>query len=282
MHLMHPMHFLGRSLARFLAKPAAAAAHPATCTPGMLASVLRKGDVLLVEGDSRFSVAVKYLTQSSWSHATFCIGDALGVPKPGEEVRVLVEADIEYGVRAVPLSAYAHFHTRICRPVGLREDEIDRLVGLVTERLGQQYDLKNVIDLARYLFRPPVPHRWKRRLLALGSGDPTRAICSTLIAGAFQRLPYPILPEIYACEPSDRAQRENYRELLHIRHYSLYTPRDFDVSPYFRIIKPTLEHFDPHRLVWASQQAKPHADQNAQVATSGAPTASFLLNTSRH
>jgi hypothetical protein len=28
---------------------------------------------------------------------------------------------------------------------------------------------------------------------------------------------------------------------LHIRHYSLFTPRDFDVSPYFNIVKPTIE-----------------------------------------
>ena len=44
-------------------------------------------------------------------------------------------------------------------------------------------DLKNVFDLARYLFPvPPVPSRLRRRLIALGSGDPTRAICSTVIA----------------------------------------------------------------------------------------------------
>lgn len=196
---------------------------------------------------------MKYLTQSSWSHATFYIGDALGPPAAGEQAKVLVEADIEHGVRAVPLDNYANVHTRICRPVGLRDDEIEQLVSMVTARLGQQYDLKNVIDLARYLIRPPVPNRWKRRMLALGSGDPTRAICSTLIAEAFQNLPYPILPEIYASEPVDRAQRNSYREILHIRRHSLYAPRDFDVSPYFRIVKPTLEHFNPHRLHWAAE-----------------------------
>jgi hypothetical protein len=42
-------------------------------------------------------------------------------------------------------------------------------------------------------------------------------------------------------------------EILHIRHSSLYAPRDFDVSPYFCIIKPTLDNgFDPHALTWAS------------------------------
>jgi hypothetical protein len=29
-------------------------------------------------------------------------------------------------------------------------------------------------------------------------------------------------------------------------------PRDFDVSPYFQVVKPTLEAgFDPRRLAWA-------------------------------
>jgi hypothetical protein len=41
------------------------------------------------------------------------------------------------------------------------------------------------------------------------------------------------------------------REIFHIRHHSLYTPRDFDVSPYFEVIKPTLaKGFDYHQLAW--------------------------------
>lgn len=33
-------------------------------------------------------------------------------------------------------------------------------------------------------------------MIALGSGEPTKAICSTLIARAFQSIRYPILPQI--------------------------------------------------------------------------------------
>ena len=68
-------------------------------------------------------------------------------------------------------------------------------------------------------------------LLALGSGDPTRAICSTLIAQCFQCINYPILPRtIPGCAA----------DILQTRHHSLFVPRDFDVSPYFEIVKPTL------------------------------------------
>lgn len=45
--------------------------------------------------------------------------------------------------------------------------------------------------------------------------------------------------------------QSNYsrREILHIRHHSLFTPRDFDLSPYFRVVKPTLEYgFDYKKL----------------------------------
>ena len=169
---------IGRRLAQYLSEPRVSTAQVATCTPEKLAATLRPGDVLLVEGSSGFSNAIKYLTQSSWSHAALYVGDALGTPPPGEKANVFVEADVNEGVRAVPLDAYASLHTRICRPVGLAAKEIETVVSYMLSRLGHRYDLKNIIDLARYLIQtPPIPTHLRRRLLALGSGDPTRAIC---------------------------------------------------------------------------------------------------------
>ncbi len=165
---------------------------------------------------------------------------------------MLIEADINDGIRAIPLSEYSGTHTRICRPVGLSTEEINHLCHFALERIGQRYDLKNIFDLARYLVPTPfVPTRWRRRLLALGSGGPTRAICSSLIAQAFQSVHYPILPEVFLQKSGDPACKKCYQEILHIRHHSLFTPRDFDVSPYFQIIKPTIERgFDPSLLNW--------------------------------
>ena len=88
----------------------------------------------------------------------------------------------------------------------------------------------------RYLMPLPVPQRWRRRMMALGSGDPTRIICSALIAQAFEPVRYPILPKVTRVE-SETARRE----ILEIRHSSLYAPRDFDISPYFEVVKPTIE-----------------------------------------
>jgi hypothetical protein len=243
---------LGQALARYLSKPRAGLASVHTSDPALLARALQPGDVLLVEGDSRFSTCIKYLTQSNWSHSALYIGDALGPPPPGEEARVLIEADINEGVRAVPLSAYTGSPTRICRPVVLREEDRRRLVRYAVSRIGHRYDLQNVIDLARYLLPIlPVPARMRRRLLAFGSGDPTRAICSTLIAQAFQSIGYPVLPRVERRRRVDPACRERVVEILYIRHHSLYAPRDFDLSPYFEVIKPTLQSgFDYRRLRW--------------------------------
>jgi hypothetical protein len=218
---------LGQALARYLSKPRTGLASVHTSDPALLALALRPGDVLLVDGDSRLSTCIKYLTQSNWSHSALYIGDALGPPPPGEEARVLIEADINDGVRAVPLSAYTGFPTRICRPLALREEDRRRLVRYAVSRIGHRYDLQNVIDLARYLLPVvPVPARMRRRLLAFGSGDPTRAICSTLIAQAFQSIGYPVLPRVERRRRADPACRERVVEILYIRHHSLYAPRD--------------------------------------------------------
>lgn len=247
---MRLLTWLGRRLARFLSKPRERFAFNPTCTPQLLTATLRKGDVLLVDGTSRISMAIKYLTQSSWSHSALVVEDAGGRRDAPPDACRLIEADVSEGVREVTLDAYANSHTRICRPVGLSAADIDRIVALAEENVGHQYDLKNVLDLARYLIQaPPVPTRWRRRLLTLGSGDPTKAICSTLIAQAFQSVRYPVLPDIIC---PDESRHYSDSELLHIRHYSLFTPRDFDISPYFRIVKPSLEGFDPYALHWAS------------------------------
>ena len=140
---------------------------------------------------------------------------------------------------------------RICRPIGLNEQDRDSVAAYVTGKLGTQYDLRYVFDLARYLFPFPVPPKWKRRAIALGSADPSRAICSTLIAQAFQAIRYPILPEVTKPMALDEAAQQRAREIFHIHNNGLFVPRDFDLSPFFEIIKPDIpRQFDHHKLVW--------------------------------
>ena len=230
-----------------------------------LCRTLRPGDVLLVEGGERISAAIKYLTQSTWSHAAIYVGDALPAPADGSERPRLVEVNLGEGCIAATLSKYSSYNTRICRPVGLTESEIDAVTGFMIQRIGLQYDLRNILDLLRYFLpTPPVPIRWRRRMLAFGSGDPTRAICSSLLAQAFQSVRYPILPDVTKVK-SRKGSRYARSEILHIRHHSLFAPRDFDLSPYFEIVKPTIvSGFDPHRLRWQSEPAAAGAAQTIE------------------
>ena len=221
-----------------------------------LCKTLKPGDVLLVEGNQHISAAIKYLTQSTWSHAALYVGDALPNPKDGSERPRLVEVNLGEGCVAVPLSNYQSYNTRICRPVGLTQTDREKIVQFMVKKIGLEYDLKNIFDLLRYFFpTPPIPVRWRRRMLSLGSSSPTRAICSSLIAQAYQSVKYPILPEI-TLAPGRTSATSDYsrREILHIRHHSLFVPRDFDLSPYFQIIKPTLQNqFNYRDLSWSGK-----------------------------
>jgi hypothetical protein len=257
----------GRSLAAYLSKPSRRYQPFTTTRPGELRRTLRPGDVLLVEGSTRIAVAIKYLTQSTWSHAAFYIGPRLAQWKDDPDPPVLIEADLIEGVRAVPLSCYEQCHTRICRPVKLVAADLERMINAALARIGDTYDLRNVIDLARYLLPVlPVPVSWRRRMLALGSGEPTRAICSTLIAQLFQSVGYPILPSVETLPAPRPGCDDCVQEILHIRHYSLFAPRDFDISPYFQVVKPTLEaEFDYKALHWDRTQAG-HGDGRTAAA----------------
>ncbi len=241
---------IGKYLASYLSKEISINGTAPPSNPLHLQATLRPGDVLLVEGNTRISTAIKYLTQSTWSHAALFVGADFSGSNADFD-HCLVEADTVHGVRSTSLEKFAHLHTRICRPIGLTEQECVRVTQAAISQIGHQYDLRNVLDLARFLLpTPPIPTRLRRHLLTLGSGDPTRAICSTMIAQAFQTIHYPIIAlagyQVDAStDPGFGPQR------FKPKHHSLLTPRDFDVSPYFSIVKPTVESgFNFRDLEW--------------------------------
>ena len=80
--------------------------------PEHLRGVIEPGDVLLVEGNNRISGIIKYLTQSTWSHAALYVGPIDGAYEPDGEPHVLIEANIGEGVTSAPLSKYYPYHTR--------------------------------------------------------------------------------------------------------------------------------------------------------------------------
>ena len=92
-------HAIGNQLAAFLSKTLSGYRRLDTVPVDAVAEILRPGDVVLVEGGTRISVAIKYLTQSSWSHACLFVG-ASG---SSSLEPCLLEADLQEGVRLIPL-----------------------------------------------------------------------------------------------------------------------------------------------------------------------------------
>src|SRR5262249_28123 len=242
--------WIGKLIAGYLQKEVPGYEPFTPSDPEYLRSVIQPGDVLLVEGNNRISGIIKYLTKSTWAHAALYVGPIDGAQEDDGERHVLIEAYVGDGVISAPLSKYFAYHTRLCRPVGLSYEDRTAVCRYAINRIGFGYDTKNILDLMRFLIPLPIPQRWRRRMIALGSGDPTKMICSALIAQALDTVGYRILPKITGA--GSRAAR---REILHIRDSSLYMPRDFDISPYFEIVKPTIiRGFDYTALHWADKQ----------------------------
>jgi hypothetical protein len=248
-----------------------------------LRRTVQKCDVILVEGNERISECIKYLTQSSWSHSGLYVGDEPLKRDPelqrdllakfGDEANWLVlEALIEGGVVLTPLSNYRDFNIRICRPHKLTASDERAVIDFALSHVGHQYDFRNIFDLLRY-FLPVsmVPARWRRQALQFGSGDPTRVICSSLIAECFHKVRYPIVPRYEPFPPGFEPVRRvaglvgRFRRphraapgLLRMVSPTLITPRDFDLSPYFEVVKLSMaegSRFDYHNLLWFDEFA---------------------------
>lgn len=246
----------------------------------VLEATLRKGDVLLVEGDQRISQVIRYLTQSSWSHCALYIGDALlkGSSEQAEWARsrfgprashLLVEAVEGHGVTASPLEKYLNYNIRICRPESLSRTDADEVVRYVCSCIGHRYDLRHIVDLARYFFPVSVvPRRWRNAALTFGRDSERAVICSTLIARGLGRVGYPILPQSVVWSESVDANgvrrwlparwRQRQTARFRRRDPKLVTPRDFDLSPYFQIVK--FNHlpggrFSYRDIIWEDDEA---------------------------
>ena len=65
---------IGRAIAQYLNREEAGYEPFTPSDPDALRAVLKPGDVLLVEGNNHVSGVIKYLTQSTWSHAALYVG----------------------------------------------------------------------------------------------------------------------------------------------------------------------------------------------------------------
>jgi len=247
-----------------------------------LKSTIRKGDVLLIDGDQRVSSVIKYLTRSSWSHAVLYIGDELLRRDADLERRtretfgdaaehLFVEALFD-GVVASPLEKYIDYNLRLCRPHRLRSDHLKVVLDDAVAAIGWRYDLRNILDLAVHLtFISLLPGRHREEALRFGSGASSQVMCTSLLGQLFHKVGFPVLPSVTYPEGSGvpesptprrrwflfpRRRQARLQGLYRRRHPTLLAPRDFDLSPYFQIVKFNLtseRDFDYNRIEWAPE-----------------------------
>jgi len=262
-----------------------------------LEATIRKGDVLLIEGDQRVSAVIKYLTRSSWSHAVLYIGDELlrrdddlkrhAREAFGDDAEHLIVEALFDGVVASPLSKYIDYNVRLCRPHRLRSGHLKIVLDEAVKAIGWRYDLRNILDLAVHLiYVSLLPGRHREQALRFGSGASSQVICTSLLGQLFHKVGFPVLPSVSYPAGSGaadtrvrrrpwswlaRRRRSVRRGLYRHRHPTQLTPRDFDLSPYFEIVKFGLvqeRSFDYSRIEWEpeGEPVKPEVESKSTAA----------------
>lgn len=201
---------------------------------------IRFCDVLLVEGRSRVSGIIQSLTLSPWTHAALYIGRLHAIDDPDlrkliqkhypaePDEQLVIEALLGKGTIVAPLSKYRNEHVRICRPTGISRKDAQAVIAYAASRLGTEYDVRQLLDLARFLFPYRLlPGHWRSSLF--GKTTSAKTVCSTMLAGAFANIRFPVRPVL--------RKTDNNELKVYDRNLKLYTPMDFDYSPYFEIIK---------------------------------------------
>ncbi|OGT19455.1 MAG: hypothetical protein A2V90_09240 [Gammaproteobacteria bacterium RBG_16_57_12] len=219
------------------------------CDFDRLSAEIRPCDILLVEGRSRISHVIKTITQSIWTHAGLYIGRLNDIEDAelrnhirnhydgNPDDQLVIEALLGKGTIIAPLHKYRLDNLRICRPNGLSREDAQHIIRYSAYHLGMEYDLRQLIDLARFFFPYGIlPRRWRSTLFEHHAGKITRTVCSTMIASAFSSVHYPVVPFIHR-EPGGQLR-------FHKRNARLYRPSDFDFSPYFDIVKYPLLGLD--------------------------------------
>jgi hypothetical protein len=232
---------------------------------------IRPCDVLLIEGRSRVSEVIKLMTSSPWSHAALYIGHLYNIDNSllrqkilqhyqgNEDDELIIESLLGEGTIVSPLSKYKPDHMRICRPKGIAYKDAQQVIAYTVGKLGAQYDVRHIFDLARFLLPWSIfPRRWRSSLFQYSANGSLRLICSTLLAEAFDSVKFPVLPLITTNEKTGI-------ELVP-RNPRLFTPSDFDYSPFFEIIKyPMIDIEHSHslyrKLPWNIEGKYGHDDE---------------------
>ncbi len=227
---------------------------------------LKPGDVVLVEGRSRVARIIKRLTLSRWSHAALYIGRMEDIEDERlqkaarrhfdrakctkRNPQLIIESELGIGTVVRPLMIYQGEHMRICRPEGLSPRDRDRVLAFAASRLGQEYDIRQILDLCRMFMPAGLLSRWRSVLFRKPSTE-QRTTCATLIAESFSFVNFPIRPKVVS--DSKKGRRLYQRNPLYC------TPGDFDYSPWFQVMKFPMPDTSArgyyHKLPWHQGQS---------------------------
>jgi hypothetical protein len=251
------LRWLSDKFAKFLNKQEEVQETP-LCDFSRLRFEVRPCDIILVEGRTRVSEVIRSITQSPWTHAAMFIGRLSDIEDeetrthvksyyPGNpNEQLIIESLIGSGTIVSHLTKYQFDNLRVCRPKDITPQDIQSVIKTASMYLGSKYDMRHILDFARFMV--PywfVPRRWRSSLFDYNAGDITRTICSTMLVEAFASNQYPVKPVIQ--------RTEDGKYIWSRRNPKLFTPSDFDYSPYFDIIKyPFLgdEKAIYHKLPW--------------------------------
>ena len=210
---------------------------------------LRPGDVILVEGQSRVSDIIKMITQSIWTHSFLYLGRLHDIDDPDlrenikkfhpikNDDQIIIESLLGQGTIVDTLEKYRNEHLRICRPRGLTRADSQEVIHYAIRQLGTDYNVRQLLDLARFMFPYGIlPRRWRSSLFEHNAGRPTKTVCSSMMAEAFARVRFPIRSLLH--------QDAKGKVKLYRRNSQLIIPADFDYSPYFDVIKYPMLSFD--------------------------------------
>ena len=102
------LQLIGTQLAKYLTKEHIYKDHYFRINIDDIKSALEPGDVVLVEGQSRVSGAIQFITNSNWSHAAIFIGEV-------SFSHCLIEVKAVDGCKFTDIDVYMHHNLRICR-----------------------------------------------------------------------------------------------------------------------------------------------------------------------
>lgn len=243
---------LARLIHRWLLKQVDKPAHDELFDFEKILAGTKPADVWLVEGHTRLSRIISVITRSPWTHAMLFIGKPKQTLSPEDCQKIskhyvgsldeplVIESRMGRGVIINPAVHYQNRHIRICRAKGLVAADVEKVIRYAIAHLGDGYNSLQILDLARFLYPWHIlPRRWHSSLFTFKAGETTKLTCSCLLANAFESVDFPILPLIL------KSKKEH--PVFVLRNPNLFTPRDFDYSPFFEILKfPVVEFSKTH------------------------------------